>query len=118
MGTSGSIGEPLVPEDPRGPCEESGELIHKGTWGADLKDIIQLAGPAILQLSFQQAVIVTNQSMAGASPTSWCHRQFCISIYSIYTSISGHPCERFLPLNDQLQGVPRLRILWYTQPYD
>jgi Na+-driven multidrug efflux pump len=44
---------------------ESGELVQGGTWGADLKDIVQLAGPAILQLSFQQAVIVTNQSMAG-----------------------------------------------------
>ena len=39
----------------------------KGTWGADLRDIVQLAGPAILQLSFQQAVIVTNQSMAGVA---------------------------------------------------
>ena len=42
------------------------------TWGADLRDIVQLAAPAILQLSFQQAVIVTNQSMAGVT---YCKRQ-------------------------------------------
>lgn len=37
------------------------------SWLADFRDIVSLAGPAILQLSFQQAVIVTNQSMAGTS---------------------------------------------------
>ena len=40
-------------------------------WTSDLKDIVLLAGPAILQLAFQQAVIVTNQSMAGQSPSEY-----------------------------------------------
>ena len=66
MGATDALSRPLLePGDARDRCEESGELIHGGTWGADLKDIVKLAGPAILQLSFQQAVIVTNQSMAG-----------------------------------------------------
>lgn len=65
MGMSRDLREPLVAEESRAQYVESGELIQEGTWGADLKDIVQLAGPAILQLSFQQAVIVTNQSMAG-----------------------------------------------------
>ena len=75
MGASDALSRPLlVPGDAQDRCEESGEVIHRGTWGADLKEIVQLAGPAILQLSFQQAVIVTNQSMAGefaACSTRW-----------------------------------------------
>lgn len=53
---------------------EGGQAETKGsTWGSDLKDIVHLAGPAILQLSFQQAVIVTNQSMAGAGASPVLH---------------------------------------------
>lgn len=39
--------------------------VQVGTWTTDFKEIVQLAGPAMLQLAFQQAMVVTNQSMAG-----------------------------------------------------
>lgn len=55
-------------DNEEGEAEERADIeggLKEGTWGSDLKEIIRLAGPAILQLSFQQAVIVTNQSMAG-----------------------------------------------------
>ncbi|KAK9809481.1 hypothetical protein WJX73_002316 [Symbiochloris irregularis] len=35
------------------------------TWSHELKQIIKLCGPAVVQLCFQQAMIVTNQVMAG-----------------------------------------------------
>lgn len=41
---------------------------------SDLKDIVRLAGLAILQVKFQQAVNVTNQSMAGDSYMHVCIR--------------------------------------------
>ena len=48
---------------------EPNSAKNESTWSADLKDIVKLAGPAILQLSFQQAVIVCNQSFAGVLPS-------------------------------------------------